>query len=72
MTACIVIDYLGQCLTDGKKSSIVTWLAVHEMQALCFARGVILESFLLKLLSSEDYYLLALGLYGDSYHFLTL
>lgn len=61
-----MIGYLGECLTSGKKSLIVTWLAAPEMQSLCFAQRLILRSFLLKLLSSEDCYLLALGLYGDT------
>lgn len=40
----------------------MTQITVQEMQALCLAYEVILESFLLKLLGSEGYYLLVLGL----------
>lgn len=61
-----MIDFLEECLTSGRKSLIVTWLAVQEVQALFFAYWVILKSFLLKLLSREDYYLLTLGLDGDT------
>jgi len=37
---------------------------VQGIQVLCFVCEVVLEIFRLKLLGSEDYYLLALGLYG--------